>query len=146
MPCIVNAYEDMTCTYYFFTKHLQLHLQNNRDVNTHRATHRDLYTYDGKHTNLGPFTSIHAHCCFQSAQDPPLWMSLTACNSLNYHGWFPPHPTSFTPSLNPYPCVFLPLFFILDFSSSHISPGHRVVKIYERYSDSLWPHQYFLVK
>lgn len=102
---------------------------------------------------LDLFTSIHAHCCFQSTQDPPLWMSLTTCSSPNYLGWFPPDPTSLTPLPESISiCVFFSPFFFFSFllfflfSSSHISPGHRVLKIYERYSGSSWPHQSFPVK
>lgn len=115
-----------------------------------RATHTFPHTYDGKHTHPGPFTSIHAHCCFQSTQDPPLWMSLTTCSSPNYLGWFPPDPTSLTPLPKSISiCVFFPFFFsflLFFFSSSHISPGYRVLKIYERYSGSFWPHQSFPFK
>lgn len=99
--------------------------------------------------NIHPktFTSIHVHSCFQSTQDPPSWMSLTTCSSLNYLGWFPPTLLFCTPlSIITHVCFAFFFFFVLaSFSFCHISPGHTVVKIYERHFGSLQPQQRFPV-
>lgn len=84
-----------------------------------------------KHTHPEPFR-LHRAVLFSIS--PPSLMSPTTCISLNYLGWFRSHPISLTHSWNPYPCVFAPPPPLLLFYFSQISPGLRVVKIYEKHS------------